>query len=46
VDLAQPGWRDAVIERRFLPRMIVTHAAVTPRGRPAVDGTGLPFVKI
>lgn len=26
VDLVQPGWRDAVAERRFLPSMTVMHA--------------------
>jgi phytoene dehydrogenase-like protein len=36
LDLAQPGWRDHVLVRRFLPRMIVTHALVTPAGRPSV----------
>ncbi|MBX3471133.1 MAG: FAD-dependent oxidoreductase [Planctomycetes bacterium] len=27
LDLAQPGWRDAVVTRRLLPRLTVTHAA-------------------
>jgi phytoene dehydrogenase-like protein len=34
LELAQPGWREHVLVRRFLPRMIVTHALVTPAGRP------------
>jgi phytoene dehydrogenase-like protein len=34
LDLAQPGWRDHVLVERFLPKMIVTHALVTPAGRP------------
>lgn len=25
LDLLQPGWRDVLIERRFLPHMLVTH---------------------
>jgi phytoene dehydrogenase-like protein len=40
LDRAQPGWRREVVIRRFLPRMIVTHAAVLAKrgglaGRPA-----------
>ncbi len=43
LDLMQPGWRDSVVERRFLPDMTVTHAVVEARraGRrpgPAVTG--------
>lgn len=45
LELAQPGWRDALVERRFLPRMTVTHALVTAAGGglagrpgPAVPG--------
>lgn len=44
-DLLQPGWRDHVVHRRFLPHMTVTHALVTAQGGglagrpgPAVDG--------
>lgn len=44
-DLLQPGWRDHVVHRRFLPHVTVTHALVTARGGglpgrpgPAVDG--------
>ncbi len=29
LDLLQPGWRDAVVERRFLPSMVVYNALVT-----------------
>jgi phytoene dehydrogenase-like protein len=32
-DRMQPGWRDVVVERRFLPRMRVAHAAPFARGR-------------
>jgi phytoene dehydrogenase-like protein len=40
LDLVQPGWRSAVVARRFLPSMTVAHALVTARagglsGRPA-----------
>jgi len=44
MDRIQPGWREVVRERRFLPSMTVTHALVTAeaggtRGRPPVkDG--------
>ena len=31
-DLLQPGWRELVIERRFLPRMTVTNALMTAGG--------------
>ena len=39
-DLLQPGWRKAVVARRFLPQMTVTNALVTmtPRPGPAVPG--------
>jgi len=44
-DLLQPGWRQRVVHRRFLPRMAVTHGLVTAaqggfagRPGPAVDG--------
>jgi phytoene dehydrogenase-like protein len=32
LDLVQPGWRDLVVQRRFLPRMVVAHALPTARG--------------
>jgi hypothetical protein len=28
----QPGWRDVVVTRRYLPAMTVTHAVVTAAG--------------
>ncbi len=39
-DLLQPGWRKAVVARRFLPRITVTNALLTtsPRPTPAVPG--------
>jgi len=45
-DLVQPGWRDVVIERRFLPAMTVSHALVTAEqggygGRPGVEIPGI-----
>ena len=30
LDRLQPGWRDVLVHRRFLPGMTVTHALVTP----------------
>ncbi|HET9317418.1 MAG TPA: NAD(P)/FAD-dependent oxidoreductase, partial [Vicinamibacteria bacterium] len=41
VDRAQPGWRDEVVERRFVPDLVVTNALVLARedglaGRPGV----------
>lgn len=41
IDLVQPGWRNVVVKKRFLPNMIVSNALVTAsqggiRGRPAV----------
>lgn len=35
LDIMQPGWREIVIERRFLPNMVVSHFLVTA----AVGGT-------
>jgi len=32
LDLAQPGWRDVVVERRFLPHLLVTPALVPAAG--------------
>jgi phytoene dehydrogenase-like protein len=47
VDLLQPGWRDAVVSARFLPKMTVVEAAPLARfgglgGRPAVAVAELP----
>jgi phytoene dehydrogenase-like protein len=37
LDAMQPGWRDVVVHRRFLPSMTVSHALVRPgAARPAV----------
>ncbi|MCH7697682.1 MAG: NAD(P)/FAD-dependent oxidoreductase [Chloroflexi bacterium] len=41
LDLAQPGWRDVLVEHRFLPNLIVVNALATAgtgglRGRPDV----------
>jgi phytoene dehydrogenase-like protein len=48
LDLLQPGWRDAVVARRFLPQLVVSHALVTAAGGglagrpgPAVPVAGL-----
>lgn len=44
LDLLQPGWRDLMLERRFLPRMTVTNALVTVgglMGRPSPAVAGL-----
>ncbi|HLK11468.1 MAG TPA: FAD-dependent oxidoreductase [Candidatus Binatia bacterium] len=47
LDLLQPGWRDVVVWRRALPRMVVAEALVTARaggtaGRP---GPAVPGVR-
>jgi len=47
LDRLQPGWRDAVVERRFLPSMVVYNALVTAaaggvRGRP---GPAVPDIE-
>jgi phytoene dehydrogenase-like protein len=46
LDLMQPGWRDALVARQFLPNMIVSHALVTAEqggtsGRPGPDVPGI-----
>jgi phytoene dehydrogenase-like protein len=33
IDEMQPGWRDLVVHRRFLPAMNVSHALVEPDGK-------------
>ncbi|HEX4951636.1 MAG TPA: NAD(P)/FAD-dependent oxidoreductase [Blastocatellia bacterium] len=48
-DLMQPGWRNVVVARRFLPRLTVTNALVTAtnggtRPGPAVPGLAGLFV--
>ncbi|MGH3055174.1 MAG: phytoene desaturase family protein, partial [Gaiellaceae bacterium] len=47
LDLVQPGWRGLVVERRFLPNMVVYHALVTAaqggwRGRPGPTVPNIP----
>jgi phytoene dehydrogenase-like protein len=47
LDLIQPGWRDVVVVRRFLPRLVVMNAIATARaggmaGRP---GPAVPEVR-
>jgi phytoene dehydrogenase-like protein len=43
MDTFQPGWQQAaVVHQRFLPRMLVTHAIVSPAGRPPVAVPELP----
>ncbi len=49
LDLLQPGWRDEVIERRYLPRMVVNAGIPTAAqggmgGRPASAISGMPGV--
>jgi phytoene dehydrogenase-like protein len=45
LDLVQPGWRDNVVHRRFIPDLVVSNALVTAAGRgaprpgPVVPGT-------
>jgi phytoene dehydrogenase-like protein len=51
VDLVQPGWREAVIYRRFLPDMIVMNAmplatADGTRGRPSPEVADVPGLYI
>jgi len=45
-DLAIPGWRDRAEVVSFLPNMTVTHAIVSPEGRPAINALGLPGVAL
>jgi phytoene dehydrogenase-like protein len=33
LDLLQPGWRDVLVRRRWLPAMVVSHALVTAQDR-------------
>jgi phytoene dehydrogenase-like protein len=51
LDLLQPGWRDALVARRFLPQLVVSHALVTAAGGslagrpgPAVPGVAGLYV--
>jgi glycine/D-amino acid oxidase-like deaminating enzyme len=45
-DLAMPGWRDHVAFARFLADIAVTHAVVTPAGRPGLNALGMADVVI
>lgn len=47
LDRLQPGWRSALIERRFLPNMVVANDTPRPEhgglpGRPGVEAAGVP----
>ena len=49
MDLVQPGWRDELAQRRYLPNMAVVPNTPTGRlgglaGRPDVDATGIEHV--
>lgn len=49
LDLAQPGWRDAVVVAEYLPRMVVAErldlaSEQGPAGRPASELPNLPGV--
>lgn len=39
LDEMQPGWRELVVHRRFLPSMVVSNAIFGPAGRPPVTTT-------
>ncbi|MGA7730139.1 MAG: FAD-dependent oxidoreductase [Chloroflexia bacterium] len=46
LDVTQPGWRDEVVERRFLPSMTISHWLVTAQGgglagRPGPEVPGI-----
>ncbi len=45
LDRVQPGWRDEVVERRYLPRITVAHALPGPdRPRPEASGVDGVFL--
>jgi phytoene dehydrogenase-like protein len=51
LDRLQPGWRAVVVQQRFLPDMIVSHAMVTAAqgglaGRPGPEVPGAPGVYV
>lgn len=51
LDRLQPGWRDSLVDMRFLPRLTVTHGLVSAAGgglagRIDVDGLGIPGLLI
>jgi phytoene dehydrogenase-like protein len=42
LDLMQPGWRDRVVAKRFLPNLVATNALVAAGARrPNVDAAGI-----
>lgn len=41
LDDLQPGWRDVLVHRRFLPSMTVTNALVTPKTKRPAVATGV-----
>jgi glycine/D-amino acid oxidase-like deaminating enzyme len=43
LDRMQPGWRDVLVERRFLPKLVTTNAIVTAKGG-ALAGRPGPLV--
>jgi phytoene dehydrogenase-like protein len=45
-DLIIPGWRRYVEVARFLPNLVVSHALMTPNGRPRVDVVPIPGVAV
>jgi phytoene dehydrogenase-like protein len=47
LDLVQPGWRDLLVERRFLPGMTVSHAlpTATAGGKQGRPGPEVPDVQ-
>ncbi|WP_373047551.1 phytoene desaturase family protein [Vulgatibacter sp.] len=51
LDRLQPGWRDHVVERRFLPRIVVSHglplaAQGGAAGRPAGEVAGIENLRL
>jgi len=51
LDLIQPGWRQHVVQQRFMPRMLVTHAVAAAAdgglpGRPGPAVEGRPGVYV
>ncbi|HXC52904.1 MAG TPA: FAD-dependent oxidoreductase [Candidatus Limnocylindrales bacterium] len=46
-DVVQPGWRSELVERRYLPQMLVTGALVQAgRSRPGPDVPGTPSLVV
>jgi phytoene dehydrogenase-like protein len=46
LDRLQPGWRDHVVDRRFLPDMTVSHALVTAPGGGTGGRPGTPIAEV